>query len=237
MLLFCAATARGHRQAARTSASSSQVRPGTETQLHRAARTGNLKLLRTRLEQGVNPDARDPSGRTALLEAAAAGQLEAMRELVDAGANVNAAAPEGQTPLIEATARNRAAAVKFLVEAGADPNLRSRGFGSALEAAERMGHEEIAQMLRKAGAHTFGRSVGDTVCVRPWNGEGYCGTVLAIHNNQYQIHITKIIGCLGGCQPKPECSAGKPVGGPGGLQVGDGVTTVSWCLTHTGVKP
>ncbi len=234
--VLCSPTiARLQAQEARISGSSSQV--GIETQLHKAARTGDLKLLRARLQQGVNPDARSPSGRTALLEAAAAGQLEAMRALVEAGANVNAAAPDGQTPLIAAAAHDRTDAVKLLVEASADLNLRSRGFGSALEVAERMGHEQIAQMLRKAGARTFGRSVGDTVCVRPWNGDGYCGTVVAIHRNQYQIHITKIVGCPNGCEPKPECSAGKPVGGPDGLHVGDRVTTVSWCITHTGVKP
>jgi ankyrin repeat protein len=236
-LLCPVAAARGPLRQATISDSSSGIRTGTETQLHKAARTGDIKLLRARLQQGVNPNARDPSGRTALLEAAKTGQLEAMRALVSAGANVNAAAPDGQTPLIEAAKHNQPEAVKLLMEAGADLNLRSRGSGSALEVAERMGHEQIAQMLRQAGARTFGRSVGDTVCVRPWNGDGYCGTVVAIHKNQYQIHVTKIVGCVSGCEPKPECSAGKPVGGPDGLRVGDRITTVSWCLTHTGVKP
>jgi ankyrin repeat protein len=228
--------ARGQAQDATIPGSSSEARTGTETQLHKAARAGDLKRLQARLQQGVNPDALSPSGRTALLEAAAAGQLHAMRALLEAGAHVNAASPDGQTPLIEAAVHNRADTVKLLLEAGADLNLRSRGFGSALEAAERMGHEQIAQILRNAGARTFGRSVGDTVCVRPWNGEGYCGTVTAIHQNQYQIRITKIVGCRDGCEPKPECSAGKPVGGADGFRVGDEITTVSWCLTHTGVK-
>lgn len=208
---------------------------GTETQLHRAARTGDLKLLRARLQQGVNPDARNSSGHTALLEAAAAGELRAIGLLVDAGASVNAATPDGETPLIAAAEHNRTEAVKLLMEAGADLNLRSRGSGTALEVAERMGHEEIAQMLRQAGARTFGRSVGDTVCVRPWGGDGYCGIVEAIHKNRYQIRITKIVGCLDGCEPKPECSAGKPVGGPNGLRAADVITIPSWCLTHTGV--
>jgi ankyrin repeat protein len=236
-LLCSAAEARGPLRQATISDSSSGIRTGSETQLHNAARTGNLKLLRARLQQGVNPDARNPSGRTALLEAAAAGHIETMRALLTAGASVNAAAPDGQTPLIEAAAHNRAGAVKLLMEADADLNVRSRGFGSALEAAERMGHEQIAQILRRAGARTFGRSVGDTVCVRPWNGEGYCGTVTAIHKNEYDIRITKIVGCLSGCEPKPECSTGKSVGGPDGLHAGDRITTASWCLTHTGVKP
>ncbi|HTT32093.1 MAG TPA: ankyrin repeat domain-containing protein [Methylomirabilota bacterium] len=210
---------------------------GTETLLHQAARAGDLKLLQTRIRQGVNPDARSPSGRTALLEAAAAGQLQSMRILLSAGARVNIASPDGKTPLIAAAEHNHADAVQLLIKANADLDLRSRGLGTALEVSERMGYEQIAEMLRKAGARTFGRSVGDTVCVRPWGGDGYCGVVEAIHKNHYQIRITKIVGCLNGCEPKPECSAGKPVGGPDGLRTGDVITTVSWCLTHTGVEP
>jgi ankyrin repeat protein len=236
-LLGLTALAYGQRPQEKNSGSTPGMTSGTETQLQKAARTGNLELLQARLQQGVNPDARNPSGHPALLEASAAGQLNAMRTLLGAGAGVNIASPDGKTPLIAAAEHNQADAAQLLIEAGADLNLRSRGSGTALETAERMGHEQIAQMLRKAGARTFGRSVGDIVCVRPWGGEGYCGTVQAIHKNQYQIRVTKIVGCLNGCEPKAECSTGKPVGGPNGLHAGDVITTVSWCLTHTGVKP
>ena len=45
------------------------------------------------------------------------------------------------------------------------------------------------------------------------------------------------IGCEDGCQARAECSASRAVGGTDGIKVGDEITTVSWCLTHTGVKP
>jgi hypothetical protein len=57
----------------------------------------------------------------------------------------------------------------------ADLDRSQRGWGTALEAAQRMGHDELAAALRKGGARTFGKSVADTVCVRPWDGYGYCG--------------------------------------------------------------
>jgi uncharacterized protein len=210
---------------------------GSETEIQQAARAGDLALLQSRLQQGVPPDSRNPSGRTALLEAAAAGQIQAIRELLAHGAGVNVASPDGQTPLIEAARNGRTDIARMLVKADADLNARSRGYGTALEAAERYGHDNIATLLRSAGAHTFGRSVGDTVCVRPWQGGGYCGTVEGIKKNNYQIRVTKIVGCLQGCEPKAECSAGKLVGGTDGLKVGDSITTRSWCLTHTGVRP
>jgi hypothetical protein len=49
-----------------------------------------------------------------------------------------------------------------------------------------------------------------------------------------RIRVTDLVGCADGCEPR-ECSAGKPVGGVSGLRPGDAVTTVTWCLTHTGV--
>jgi hypothetical protein len=92
-------------------------------------------------------------------------------------------------------------------------------------------------MLVEAGARSTGSSVGDTVCVRPWGGDGYCGTVESIDKTHYRLRVTKLVGCEKGCPVKAECSAGREVGGSHGIAVGDEVATVSWCLTHTGVKP
>jgi len=205
--------------------------------LHQAARSGDVALLQSRLKAGADVNARDKNGRTALMDAVAADQVDAMRVLIAHGANLNAAAHNGQTPLIEAAAGGHLDAARLLVSSGADLNIISRGYGSALKAAERAGHNDIAAMLLKAGARSTGSSVGDTVCVRPWGGDGYCGTVESIDKTRYRIRVTKIVGCERGCPPKTECSAGREVGGSHGIAVGDEVDTVSWCLTHTGVKP
>jgi Ankyrin repeats (3 copies) len=174
-----------------------------ETELHRAARTGDVGALQSQLKLGANPNARDQAGRTPLIDAIEHGQLDA---------------------------------AKILIQAGADLNVRSR-LGTALEIAERTGHSDIAAALREAGARTFGRSVGDTVCVRPWGGDGYCGKVESIGKNAYTLRVTQIVGCEQGCAAKTECSAGKPVGGTDGIAAGDLITTKSWCLTQTGVQP
>lgn len=204
-------------------------------QLHQAARAGNLILVRALLRREADVDARDAAGRTALMDASAAGQLNVMRLLLASGADVNARSRTGITALIEAAENGRNKSSHILILSGADVNVSSRGLGTALEAAERGGHDAIVTMLRASGAHTSGKSVGDTVCVRPWGGEGYCGTVEAAKKNDYRIRVTEIIGCKNGCPAKSECSAGKMVGGAGGIAIGDEVKTVSWCLTHTGV--
>jgi hypothetical protein len=205
--------------------------------LHAAARSGDLALLQAGLKQGANPNARDKQGRTPLMDAAAEAQVAAMRLLIASGADVNAAAHDGQTPLMAAAAAGALDAARLLVQSRADLNLASRGWGTALKTAERTGHNDIAAMLLRAGARSTGSSVGDTVCVRSWGGDGYCGTVEAIDKTQYRLRVTKLVGCQNGCPARADCSGGRTVGGSEGIAVGDEVSTTSWCLTHTGVQP
>jgi len=208
-----------------------------DAELQRAARQGDLATMRSRLQQGADPNATDAQGRTPLLEAVGAGQTEAVRLLLAAGAKVNAASLDGRTPLIEAAARGHVDVTRLLIEGGADLNAMQRGSGTALQTAERSGNNDIAALLRQAGARSSGRSIGDTVCVRPWKGDGYCGTVESVNKTVFTIRVTKIVGCEKGCPAKAECSAGRDVGGVDGLRPGEVVTTRSWCLTHTGVQP
>jgi ankyrin repeat protein len=176
------------------------------------------------------------AAETAIHRAVREGDVASLRARLAAGGDPNERDASGRTPLIEAAELGQIEATRVLISAGADLNARPRGWGSALEMAERTGHAKLAEMLRQAGARTFGRSVGDKVCVRPWKGDGYCGMVEAIDKHAYTVRVTEIVGCKDGCPARGECSAGKPVGGAEGLRAGDAITTVSWCLTHTGVQ-
>lgn len=141
----------------------------------------------------------------------------------------------GWTPLHEAAASGDAPAVLALVRLGARPDLRARALGTPLDVAESAGRAEIARLLRAAGARGSGKSIGDTVCVRPWSGEGYCAVVAGRDATRFELRLTTLVGCRRGCGPQPACSAGRVVGA-GGLVAGDTLTVPASCLTDTGIR-
>ena len=191
--------------------------------------------------QGSSPssslDARDAQGLTALIVAAGAGQADTVASLLSQGAGVNATSADGRTALIAAAQNNHLDIVRALIAAGANLNKASRGTGTALEVAENKGETQIAALLLASGARSSGKSVGDTVCVLPWSGDGFCGTVKSFSVRSVALQVTKIVGCINGCSAKEECSASMIVGGSNGLQTGNQIAVPSWCLSQTGVKP
>jgi len=187
--------------------------------------------------QAAGLDARDAHGLTPLVAAALEGDTALVKSLLAQGAQVNATAADGRTPLIAAAQSGKIDIVAALIAAGAHLDWSARGQGTALNVAENTGQTQIAALLLEAGAQSTGKSIGDTVCVRPWAGDGFCGTVRSFTTRSVEIEITKIVGCVGGCQARPECSAARPVGGSHGVQPGDRIAVPSWCLTQTGVKP
>jgi hypothetical protein len=182
-------------------------------------------------------DARDARGLTPLVVAARSGQTKTVSSLLAQGASVDGTAADGRTALIAAVQSGKIETVAVLVAAGAALDRSARATGTALNVAENRGETEIAALLQKAGAHSTGKSAGDMVCVRPWNGDGFCGRVQSYSVRSVLIEVTRIEGCGQGCQAKEECSAGRRVGTADGLQAGERISVPSWCLTQTGVKP
>jgi hypothetical protein len=160
-----------------------------------------------------------------------------VKALLRARPSLDAGTRSGLTPLIEAAAAGRTEIARLLIEAGADPDARHRELGTALDAAARNRHLDIVRLLRERGARGSGKSVGDTVCVRPWSGRGFCGVVEDVNASGYRLGVTRLEGCAEGCPPDDDCSAGRPVGGgdPDRVRAGGEVWVRSWCLTHTAV--
>ena len=169
-----------------------------------------------------------------LLAAEARGDAAQVAALLRRGADPDAADRSGWTGLHQAAETGDLAVARVLLEAGAHPDLRARARGTPLDIAERTGRTEMARLLRSYGARGSGKSIGDTVCVRPWMGDGYCGVVEAVDPTRFRLRVSTVVGCAGGCAPEASCSTGQVVG-PGGLGVGGRLWVPASCLTHTGV--
>jgi hypothetical protein len=201
-----------------------------------AAGHGDAAAVARLLGHGADANARDAAGRPALVAAASSGRAEVVKALLAAGADPDAADPGGWTALHEAAARGDERIVRSLLDAHARPDLRSRALGTPLDVAEREGRADVAALLRAAGARGSGKSIGDTVCVRPWAGYGFCAVVVAADPTRYRLRVSRLVGCRDGCRPDESCSAGRAVGGVAGLAEGDSLWVPASCLTDTGMR-
>lgn len=92
------------------------------TELHEAANTGNLALLKKIVNKRMYPiDIGDREGRTPLMHAIHRVRLECAQYLLSKGANVNLGADDGATPLHEACYNSTLAITQLLLREGADP--------------------------------------------------------------------------------------------------------------------
>jgi uncharacterized protein len=77
-------------------------------------------------------------------------QIAVANELLKRGLNVNAQNKQGFTPLMLASLFNNRKLVSFLLQKGANVKLQSARSETALSYAEKKGHKEIVDLLRKA---------------------------------------------------------------------------------------
>ena len=198
-----------------------------------AASGGDAAQLAALLRGGADANARDASARPALLVAATSGRPEGVRALLRGGAAPDASDRGGWTALHEAARSGDLASARLLLDAGATPDLRARSGGTPLDVAERGGRRELAALLRAHGARGSGKSIGDTVCVRRWRGDGFCAEVAGVDATRFRLRVTEVVGCGGGCAADTACSAGRSVG----LELASGAElwVPASCLTHTGV--
>ncbi len=126
---------------------------GGRSPLAWAAAMGEVAIVAELIKRGADTSAAGRNGRTPLMLAAASDHLQVAVSLVFGGADVNARNPvNGNTALMLAANRGALAVVEALMAAGADVNARADDGWTALEAAEMIGDDDIAAMLRRAGA-------------------------------------------------------------------------------------
>ena len=106
------------------------------------------------------------------------GRPAGSQALLREGASPDAADRSGWTALHEAAQRGDLATAGALLDAGATarPALPLRaGRRSTWRSGPGQSRAGAAAAVAR-GARGSGKSIGDTVCVRPWQGDGYCGT-------------------------------------------------------------
>ncbi|XP_039423454.1 ankyrin repeat domain-containing protein 31 isoform X1 [Corvus cornix cornix] len=120
-----------------------------ETQLHIAARRGDVSLVKTLISSGICVNEQDYAGWTAIHEASNRGFTDVILELLKAGADVNSRSLCGVLPIHDAVSGNYLEAVRILLQHGANPNERD---GSGESALNQACDEEMKDLLKSYGA-------------------------------------------------------------------------------------
>uniref|UniRef100_H0XXG0 RAMA domain-containing protein n=1 Tax=Otolemur garnettii TaxID=30611 RepID=H0XXG0_OTOGA len=120
-----------------------------ESQLHLAARRGNLSMVKSLIASGADVNLKDNAGWTPLHEASNVGSNDIIVELLKAGANVNCENLDGILPLHDAVANNHLKAAEILLQNGADPNQKTQKQKTALDGTD---DEEMKELLKSYGA-------------------------------------------------------------------------------------
>lgn len=177
----------------------------------------------------------DEDASRRLIAAAGRGDAAVLLAQLRGGADPDRGDAGGWTALHQAVETGDPVIARVLLDAGASPDLRARSRGTPLDVAETTGRADLARLLRARGARGSGKSIGDTVCVRPWAGDGYCAVVLGRDLTRFELRLVERVGCVQGCAADTACSGGKVVG-LAGLAPGDRLWVPASCLTHTGVR-
>jgi ankyrin repeat protein len=123
-----------------------------ESPLLDAAKNGNVRAVRTLIQQKADVNAAAPDGTTPLHWAANRDNVEAVDLLLRAGAKAQAANRYGVTPLHLASTIGSAAVIERLLKAGANPNQALPDGETPLMTAARAGKPDAIKALVAAGA-------------------------------------------------------------------------------------
>jgi ankyrin repeat protein len=145
-----------------------------------AAKSGDVRAVRTLITRRVNIDEPASDGSTPLLWAAYNGDLDMTRVLLAAGASVDTANKYGVTPLLQASRAGDASLIAALLKAGANPRLAHPDGETALMATARAGRVDAVRLLIEAGADVNARTFEDETALMWAANEGHVDVVEAL---------------------------------------------------------
>jgi hypothetical protein len=119
--------------------------------------SGDLRTVRTWLDEGLDPEFVADRVGTGLMIAAWEGNIPMMELFVSRGADVNRANRVGEQALMHAAWKGQIEAVRWLLERGARINQTGQGW-SALHYAAFAGHDGVVRLLLERGADINARA-------------------------------------------------------------------------------
>ena len=122
------------------------------TPLYEAVSGGHTDVVELLIDNGADINARGQWDYTPMHYAAWSGSTETVEFLVEKGADVNAKDEWDWTPLHYLAQDNLRDMAEFFIAKGADVNAEDKWGKTPLQVAERKGHTEIVELLRKHGA-------------------------------------------------------------------------------------
>jgi ankyrin repeat protein len=115
-----------------------------------AAIEGHTEMVKMLLDRGAKIDLVDSAGRTALMYAASGPFAPTVRVLIDRAADVNVRdTAERFTALMFAAAEGQVEVIEVLLYNGADTTIKDKDNDTALDFAEKNGHQEAVKLLKK----------------------------------------------------------------------------------------
>ncbi len=154
-----------------------------------AAEEGFAATVRHLLEEGADPNGRQPDGMTALHWAAYRDDLSSAQGLVDAGASVTAENRYGVTPLALACENGNRDMVELFLRVGADPNTAFAGGETALMTAARTGKVGAVEVLLAHGADPNARDAMRRQTALMWAAaEGHAEVVRLLVDAGADVH-------------------------------------------------
>ena len=124
--------------------------PGGSTSMGRAAFAGDTLSIQALIDQGMDINRKDASGRTPLHIAALQDRVDVVRQLFEAGVDIDATDTQsGYSPLHVAAMQGHAGVSEILVKYGADIDMQSQPGATPLHLAVVEGHLPVVAILLK----------------------------------------------------------------------------------------
>ncbi len=146
-----------------------------------AANDGNIDLLKTLLDSGVDVNVKDKFGMTALMWASHR-RFSAVKLLIERKANINLPADNGYYPIHEAVGGGHKEIISYLLEHGADINTRGQNGETPVFSA--VGSIDRLEFMLKKGSN-----------IKDTDKEGRSLLMMAVQNGD--LHIIKYLIQMG----------------------------------------